>query len=94
VPSLVAAISAAERAFVYSLPAPFSTLVTFLLALAALALPTIAMGATLPVLVGAMMRARSEPRATIAELYGANTTGAVVGALLPTALLLPWLGLL
>ena len=94
VPSLVVAISAAERAFVYSLPAPFSTLVTFLLALAALALPTIAMGATLPVLVGAMMRARSEPGGTIAALYGANTTGAVVGALLPTALLLPGLGLL
>ncbi len=94
VPSLVGAISAAERAFVYGLPAGVGTLVTFVLALAALALPTIAMGATLPILVGALMRARSEPGGTIAALYGANTTGAVVGALLPTALLLPWLGLL
>ncbi|MBS2034409.1 fused MFS/spermidine synthase [bacterium] len=63
--------------------------------LSALALlpPTIAMGATLPI-VGCLFSAEKERIGTqLSRLYGLNTWGAVLGAAGAGYLLLPWLGL-
>jgi spermidine synthase len=63
------------------------------LAFALLAVPTAAMGATLPVLVSALARRRSGFGASLGWLYGANTLGAVLGALLGEMVFIPRLGL-
>ncbi|MFN8549678.1 MAG: fused MFS/spermidine synthase [Candidatus Eisenbacteria bacterium] len=60
---------------------------------ALLVLPTIAMGMTLPLLVGALGRGRESFSREAALLYGINTMGAVVGTLSAGFLLLPLLGL-
>lgn len=68
-------------------------LLTFLLSLLALLPPTIAMGATLPV-VGCLFSADREGVGNqLARLYSLNTWGAVCGAALAGFVLLPWLGL-
>ena len=63
-----------------------------LLAFALLTIPATAMGATLPVLVRSLS-ARAGFGAALGRLYGWNTLGAVLGALLGEALLLERLGL-
>lgn len=66
----------------------------FLVGACFLALPTVAMGATLPLLVSHATRgSRDHVGRDIATLYGTNTLGAVVGALLGGLLLIPELGL-
>ncbi|MDQ6436591.1 fused MFS/spermidine synthase [Mesorhizobium sp. LHD-90] len=61
--------------------------------IALVAVPAFLMGGTLP----AMVRAQAATSADIGlkggRLYAANTTGAIVGALLASFLLIPWLGL-
>ena len=64
-----------------------------LLAFALLAVPTTAMGATLPVLIALARPEASRIGATSGALYAANTVGAVVGALLTPLVLLPTVGL-
>ncbi len=67
--------------------------VQFLLALGALLPATIAMGASLPILVRAFTQ-KDEPAAVgIGRLYAANTAGAVLGPLLAVFWLFPTLGL-
>ncbi|HJZ10959.1 MAG TPA: fused MFS/spermidine synthase, partial [Acidobacteriota bacterium] len=56
-----------------------------------LLLPTIAMGATLPILIRAFTQ--EERRQKAALLYGANTAGAVAGTLLAGYFLLPEFGI-
>ncbi len=65
----------------------------FLMALLVLLLPTILMGATLPILVAAL--ARRDPRIgrLTAVLYGVNTLGAVAGVFATAFILFPLLGL-
>ena len=58
-----------------------------------LALPTAAMGATLPLLAKYAVSADSQIGPRVGFLYGINTLGAVFGALASGFLLLPWLGL-
>jgi len=62
------------------------------LAFFVLVLPTLFMGATLPVLVRAVVRRFAEFDARLAWLYGLNTAGAVLGAAAAGFLLLPQLG--
>jgi spermidine synthase len=59
-------------------------------ALAALAVPTLAMGATFPMAVRAL---EAPGRTRAGEIYAANTLGAAIGAALAGFLLLPALGL-
>ncbi len=58
-----------------------------------LALPTAAMGATLPLLAKYAVSADNQIGPRVGFLYGINTLGAVFGALVSGFLLLPYLGL-
>ena len=77
-----------------SLPESFTllTMVRFVMASAALIVPTSLMGATLPVLVRAT---GADPRmgTRLSALYATNTAGAIAGALLAGFYLVPALGL-
>jgi spermidine synthase len=57
-----------------------------------LMVPTTLMGGTLPAVARATVSAGSEGR-TVGAIYAANTTGAVLGVLLPDLALIPWLGM-
>ena len=61
--------------------------------LAALAVPTILMGGTLPALSAALTSDDDEGRAAVGRAYGANTLGAMLGAVLGTFVLLGALGM-
>jgi spermidine synthase len=62
-------------------------------AFVALALPTICMGATLPLLVRHVVQSDRETGRRVGLLFTANTAGAVAGALITTGWLLPTQGL-
>lgn len=55
-------------------------------------LPTMLMGATLPVLTAALVRLEPGLVLVVSRLYGFNTTGAVVGCLAADLVLIPYLG--
>ena len=55
--------------------------------------PTLAMGATLPLLVSGWMRVDPNASRAVPRLYGANTLGAAVGVLAGTYVVLPLLGI-
>jgi len=55
--------------------------------------PTLAMGATFPVMARLTIRDAAETGEETSAFYGANTLGAAFGALLGPLLLMPWLGL-
>ncbi len=57
-----------------------------------LLVPSALMGATLPVLVSALATDESTFRRRLGALYGVNTLGAAVGALLAGILLIEWVG--
>jgi predicted membrane-bound spermidine synthase len=67
-------------------------IVRFTVAFPLLLLPTTAMGATLPVLVGAMCRSDDRFGTVLGRLYGWNTLGAVVGVLGAELLLIERVG--
>ena len=69
-----------------------AALVRFVLALAVFLLPTVLMGATLPVLVAAVTRGWDDLARRVGLLYGINTLGAVLGTLGATFVLFPALG--
>jgi hypothetical protein len=77
----------------YELAATTSTPVRLILAFALLALPTMAMGATLPLLAAAVVPSRAALRGGVAALYATNLAGGVVGALVAGFILLPRAGL-
>ena len=58
-----------------------------------LALPTILMGGTLPVLLSAVARSNSELGMRAGRFYAVNTAGAVAGTLAAGFVLIPWVGL-
>jgi len=68
-------------------------LVRFLILFAALLLPTIAMGATLPLLVSAFTRREGDFGSSVSRLYAINTIGAVLGVAAAGFALIPSLGL-
>ncbi|UCF68169.1 MAG: fused MFS/spermidine synthase, partial [Acidobacteriota bacterium] len=69
------------------------TLARFAGSLGLMLLPTLAMGATLPVLVETLVADKRIMGERVGLLYGINTAGAVIGVLLATFLLFPRLGL-
>jgi spermidine synthase len=93
-PALLGWIPEIGAAWLYGLDFGAASLVRFALALALLLVPTFCMGATLPLLVRAIVR-EEDGRAghRIGLLYGLNTLGAVVGVLLTSYALFPLLGL-
>lgn len=70
-----------------------AALVRFVAVLAVLMLPTTLMGATLPILVAALVRRHEGIAGHVGLLYGINTLGAVTGVLTATFLLFPSIGL-
>ncbi len=75
-------------------PGPLFHAIRFLLLFSALLLPTIAMGATLPLVVEHAVRRRPrDASASVAGLYAINTGGAVAGTLAAGFALIPSLGL-
>ena len=70
----------------------FGTILRLLLSAVVLAVPTVLMGGTLPAAARAVEGEGDARRRGTAVLYGANTLGAVVGALLTTFVALEWLG--
>ena len=68
-------------------------IVRFLILFAALLIPTIAMGATLPLLVSAFTRREAEFGSSVSRLYAINTMGAVFGVAAAGFALIPMLGL-
>ncbi len=69
------------------------TLVRFLLSFAVLLVPTALMGATLPLVLKSALGNSRDLGQEIGLLYGINTTGAIVGALLAGFVLIPATGL-
>jgi spermidine synthase len=65
----------------------------FVTAFAALVVPATAMGATLPLLSGALARRTSTVGVAVGQLYGWNTAGAVAGVLAAEVLLIQWVGI-
>ena len=69
-----------------------ATIVRLFLATLVLGLPTFLMGGTLPAAARTVALARDDSRRSIGLIYGVNTIGAVVGAVLSTFVLLEALG--
>ena len=67
--------------------------VRFLILFTSLLAPTIAMGATLPLLVSELERRGGPARSIVATLYAINTAGAVAGVACAAFALIPALGL-
>ena len=93
VPFLLARLPAVSRALLSDLSVWQATLWRFALSLLVLILPTILMGATLPILVAALVRGDVRIGERTGLLYGLNTLGAVIGVFLSTFVLFPMLGL-
>ena len=70
-----------------------ASIVRLLLSAVVLAVPTLAMGATLPAVVTAAANAGGDERRSVGWLYGANTLGAVCGTLLATFVLIELFGI-
>ena len=68
-------------------------LIRFVLSVVVLALPTVLMGATLPLLARALVRSRNDAERDLSRLYGINTLGAATGTLLANYVLLRYLGI-
>src|SRR6266576_3726299 len=64
----------------------------FALATIVLLIPTASMGATLPILMGALNRSSGNNASAVARLYAWNLTGAIVGAIAAGFFLLPQFG--
>jgi len=71
---------------------PIATIVRLLLSALVLAIPTMLMGGTLPAAARAVESNDDDGRKRLALLYGANTIGAVTGAVIATFHLLEHLG--
>ncbi len=87
------AITTLFRSAYLSLPSTEVALIRFGLAFVALALPTILMGMSLPVLTRHLVREDPDVGERVARLYGLNTLGAVAGSLASGYLLIELIGL-
>jgi spermidine synthase len=72
---------------------PWVTGARFVLAVLALMVPTMLMGASLPVLSEVFLRSRDQFTTRLGWLYGSNTAGATLGVLACGFLLLPGIGI-
>ncbi len=54
--------------------------------------PTILWGASFPLAVAALARPGEDPGQTVGSVYAANTLGAILGALVVSLALIPWIG--
>jgi spermidine synthase len=72
---------------------PWLTALRFAFAVLALLVPTMLMGASLPVLSEAVLRSREHFTTRLGWLYGSNTAGATLGVLACGFFLLPTLGI-
>ncbi|MFQ5697045.1 MAG: fused MFS/spermidine synthase [Myxococcota bacterium] len=93
VPFVVGLYPELNREVVGGLPFWTAAGIRFAMALGLFLLPTLAMGATLPILVATTVRRDSAVGASVALLYGLNTLGAVAGVFLATFVLFPGVGL-
>jgi spermidine synthase len=92
VPSILDIFPILNRAVFSHLTLWAATAGRFTAVLVALLVPTLLMGATLPLLVATLVR-RNHPAANrVGLLYGLNTLGAVAGVFLSTFLLFPAIG--
>jgi len=92
-PALLGWIAEIGVAWMYGLDSGAASLVRFALAFVLLIFPTFCMGATLPLLVRAIVNENDRAGRRIGLLYGLNTLGAVAGVLLTSYALFPLLGL-
>lgn len=93
VPWLLLLVPQLDRTLLHGLPFWPAALCRFVVALLLLLLPTVLMGATLPILVAALVRRQPLVADGTGLLYGLNTFGAVAGVFLATFVLFPTLGL-
>src|SRR5262245_39792170 len=92
VPSILALFPILNRVVFSSLSLWAATFGRFAAVLLALILPTLLMGATLPILVAALVHRRPQVASRVGLLYGLNTLGAVAGVFAATFALFPTLG--
>jgi spermidine synthase len=93
VPSLLALLPQLTGALFAELSFWPAALCRFAIVLVLLLLPTACMGATLPVLVAALVRGDATIARSVGLLYGVNTLGAVCGVFVATFALFPAVGL-
>jgi spermidine synthase len=93
VPFLLDALPLLNRTWLHALPFWPAALLRFAICLAVFLLPTVLMGATLPVAISAVVRVDPAVARATGLLYGLNTLGAVGGVLLATFVLFPTVGL-
>jgi spermidine synthase len=93
VPWLLLALPHLDRGLLHGLSFWPAMLCRFAVALLLLLVPTVLMGATLPILVAALVRRDPRVARSTGLLYGLNTLGAVAGVFLATFVLFPTLGL-
>jgi len=92
VPSLLGLMPTLNRAVLSGMTVWSATLGRFAAALIVLIIPTLLMGATLPVLVTAVGRGRAALAGRVGLLYGVNTLGAVSGVFVSSFVLFPLSG--
>ena len=93
VPWLLAQLPALNRSLLAGLDFWPAVFCRFAIALALLLVPTVLMGATLPILVTALVRRDARIGSSTGLLYGLNTLGAVAGVFLATFVLFGSVGL-
>jgi spermidine synthase len=72
---------------------PLFTLLRFVMVSAVLLIPTMLMGATLPIIVSAIRQFGDSRAVTISRLYGLNLLGAIAGTIIAGFFLLPAFGI-
>lgn len=93
VPTLFGLLPAVQRAVGLELGFWGYAVFRFVMVAVILALPTTAMGATLPILAQGVVKRSDEMAARVGWLYAANTFGAVFGAFVAGFVLIPELGI-
>jgi len=93
VPWLLLVLPELNRTLLHGLGFWPAALCRFVVALLLLLVPTVLMGATLPILVASLVRRDPRVAGTAGLLYGLNTLGAVAGVFGATFVLFPLLGL-
>jgi len=93
VPWMLARLATLDTALLADTTFWSAAMLRFFAVLVLLFLPTVLMGATLPILVGAVVRSQQWLASQVGLLYGVNTLGAVTGVFGATFLLFPLFGL-
>ena len=93
VPAFIALYPGINAVITSSVSFQAASVIRFMLSLAVFLVPTFLMGATLPVLIHALTHNKKQIGHSVATLYGVNTTGAVLGVIVSTFVVLPMVGL-